>query len=88
MTVGDMTARMTAAEENGWMAFYEIAPFGDQRADLRSAQITQMVHNANSKKPKKLMEFMMFSDKPKAIGNSSDEIRNNFENMIARQGKR
>ena len=76
---------MTAAEEAQWLAYYQKSPFGDQRDDLRSAQVTQMIHNANSKKPKKLMDFMLFTDKPKPVGDTAEEIRRNFDLMVQRQ---
>ena len=30
-----------------WMAFYQIEPFGEERADLRSAIIASVIANAN-----------------------------------------
>ena len=50
------------------MAYYREDPWGDQRADLRSAQIAQILWNANCKKDKarKLTEFLMFWKKPPA----------------------
>lgn len=58
---------MTAAEETMWMAYYREQPFGDYRADVRSGQIAQLLHNSNVKKKdmKPLDEFILFKPKPK-----------------------
>lgn len=67
MLVSDLSERMTAAEETMWMAYYKEQPFGDYRADVRSAQITQILHNSNVKKKdmKKLDDFILFKPKSK-----------------------
>ena len=55
---------------------------------MRSALIAQLVHNSNSKSPKKLQDFMLFrEEKPKA-GDDAATIRKNFERLMAKQRKR
>ena len=58
---------MTAAEETMWLALYTDSPWGDERADLRSAQIAQILYNTNAKKGsgKELSAFMLFHRKTK-----------------------
>lgn len=70
MTVAELGERMSSAEFSEWMAFYNIEPFGEERADLRQALTTSAVHNSiqvQMKKPQwtKPGDFMPFSTQPK-----------------------
>ena len=85
MTVADLSQRMTALEEAHWIEYYRMEPWGEERADMRSAQVTAMIHNTNAKKPKPLSDFMLFSEKPTKRGNSAAEVRANFNRLIAGQ---
>ena len=38
---------MSSAELTEWMAFAEVEPFGEERADLRSAIVAQVIANVN-----------------------------------------
>ena len=71
-----MESRLTAREFAEWMAFYQIDPWGEQRADMRSAQLVSMLANIN-RDPKKGRvyrpdEFMLFPDQQ---GDSQAETR-------------
>lgn len=85
MTVAALSEQLTAAEEAHWIALYRQDPWGEQRDDMRSALVAQLIHNSNSKKAKKLEDFMLFKDKPKQHGVDPKAIRNSFERMIERQ---
>lgn len=68
MTVAQLLDTMSSRELSEWMAYYELEPFGDERADLRQAMTTSAVHNsiqAQTKHPKwtKPEDFMPFSEK-------------------------
>lgn len=61
-----MLSRMSSREFSEWMIYYELEPFGEERADLRQAMTTSAVHNnlqAKAKNPKytKPTDFMLFS---------------------------
>lgn len=43
----ELLARLDSRELAEWLAFYNLEPFGDVRADYRSAIIAQQVHNGN-----------------------------------------
>lgn len=45
--VGRMLRQMTAKEFLGWEQYFQLAPFGDLRADYRSASIVAMIANVN-----------------------------------------
>ena len=65
----ELSQTMLAAEEAAFMAFYREDPWGDHRADIRSAQIAQIVYNSNcgkKEKAKKLVDFLPFYKKPAA----------------------
>lgn len=52
---------MSSAEFTEWMAFYQLEPFGEERADLRSAIVATTVANAHRGKhqrPYRVEEFM------------------------------
>jgi hypothetical protein len=85
MTVAELSERLTAAEEAHWIALYRQDPWGQQRGDMRAALIAQLIHNSNSKKPKKFHEFMLFGGKAESAGDDNATIRKNFETLIARQ---
>lgn len=66
-----MLGRMSSREFSEWMAFYNIDPFGDQRADLRAAIQSSLLFNVNRGKgqsAKSVEDYMPFSEKPKSKG--------------------
>lgn len=60
-----MLARMSSRQLAEWMAYDAIDPFGEERADLRSAIVATQVSNAWFKKatPFSPMDFMPFREK-------------------------
>ena len=58
---------MTAKELSEWMAYYEVEPFGEERADYRSAMIAWVLASIYAKKghKPKIEDFMPFQDKTK-----------------------
>jgi len=52
MTREEMLERMSTEELIGWMAYYEVYPFGEQREDLRAGIMWSSFATANSD-PKK-----------------------------------
>jgi len=52
---------MDAREFAEWQAYYAIDPWGDQREDLRTAMVCQLV-SAFGGKPPPLRDFMPFAD--------------------------
>lgn len=67
---------LTAKQVNEWQQFYREDPFGDQRADLRSAIVAQRIAGAFSKKVPDLEKFMPFSDKRQT--KASEKVREFF----------
>jgi len=45
MTVAELLDRIDSKEISEWIAFYNIEPFGEERADLRSAIIASTMAN-------------------------------------------
>lgn len=88
MTVAELLDRMSSAEFSEWMAYYDLEPFGEERADFRQALTTSAVHNslqAQTKSPKwtKPGDFMPFSEKPQK--KASDGIQaGSPESMLAK----
>jgi len=61
MTVRDLLSRIDSKELTEWMAWYSVEPFGEARADLRSAIVACVIHNTQCTKKsqmKKVNDFM------------------------------
>ena len=50
----EMLDKISRQQFYEWMAYYQIQPFGDQRRDMRSAQIAASMGSGNP------MDYMMF----------------------------
>lgn len=57
-TVAELQQRMGAGEFAAWLAFYQVEPFGEMRADLRAGMLATLTANAhrNVKKRRKPFE--------------------------------
>ena len=88
LPVREMLASMGSDELTEWMAYYQLEPFGDYRADYRSGVVASTFANAHRAKdagPFKPEDFMPFLDKPKAT-QPQDETQLNvarFKGMFA-----
>ena len=60
MSVKQARQEIDSAEFSEWMAYYQLEPFGEERADLRNAQLCCLYANSKTKKGKryKLKDFM------------------------------
>ena len=47
-----MLESISNAQLNEWLAYYQIEPFGEERADYRTAQICALIEAVNTKKRK------------------------------------
>ena len=60
-----MLAALDSRELSEWQAFFRLEPWGDERADLRTAQLCCIVANALSgpgDRALELIDFMPYSD--------------------------
>jgi hypothetical protein len=80
---------MLAAEEAVFMAYYRDDPWGDHRADIRSAQIAQLLYNVNAPKGKarKITDFLLFWKKQPAPEdpNISQSVRSTFAKILGKK---
>jgi len=63
LTVREMLNKMGSDELTEWMAFYQLEPFGDFRADYRSGVIASTfanAHRAQDASPFRVEDFMPF----------------------------
>lgn len=68
MSVGQAQARIGSAEFTDWLAYYQLEPFGEERADLRHAVLCALVANIFRGKGRraKLTDFMpRFDEEPR-----------------------
>jgi len=66
LTVREMLQRVGSDELTEWMAFYQLEPFGDFRADYRSGVIASTfanAHRAQDASPFRVEDFMPFLEK-------------------------
>lgn len=71
-----MLSQMTARQFGEWMEYYGVDPFGEQRADLRSAIVAATMNNRwrnKNEEPLQPLDFMPFHRPPQQ---TPDEIRN------------
>ena len=63
MPVTEAQQRITSSEFTEWQAFYNVEPFGDQRADLRSGIVACTIGSAFSDSDTQLApsDFMPFA---------------------------
>lgn len=64
--------RMSSAEFSEWMAYAQIEPFGEERADLRMAILATIIANANRDpklrpEPFEVSDFMPNFEKPEMM---------------------
>lgn len=85
---------MPCTELAEWMAFYQIDPFGDQRADTRAAMLATVMAKlwSDDKGPEpKIEEFMLFQEKatpqPKSETRLTGKTANHIAKRIIRHGK-
>lgn len=88
MTVGELLARVTSAELTEWLAFAEVEPFGEERADLRAGIVASTVAAGYVGKGKRApgpQDFMpKFGRREKAGGRPSpEELRAKWEKVVA-----
>lgn len=78
-----MLDRMSSREFTEWLAYYELEPFGEQRADLRAALIASVIANAHrdpKKKPYKAADFLLFPEKTEP---TSEDLRSKFVSLTS-----
>lgn len=82
MSVNRAQLEITSAEFAEWMAYYNVEPFGEERADLRQAITTSVLANAHrgkGKAPYKTTDFMpKFKGKVKQTVKEMSAIFKNF----------
>lgn len=68
MSVREAQLKITSAEFSEWIAYHNIEPFGEERADIRSAIIALTIANVNRtsrQPPLKIKDFMPKFGRPK-----------------------
>ena len=51
--MAELLARISSRELTEWMQYYELEPFGEERADLHAAIVAATVANSNRRKGKR-----------------------------------
>ena len=75
-TVRELLHSMDAAELQEWVAYYELDPWTDDRADLRAGIVAATVANANSTKGKfRPRDFMVEYGRRHREPKTPDQLR-------------
>lgn len=88
-----LLARMRPTQLAEWLAFYDISPWGDERADLRSALVCEAVHQAAGSKrsdgqPISAEMFMPFRErKVVPLARKALSFLKNLPSAVKRKGK-
>lgn len=85
--VSEIDRGMSHAELVDWMAFYQIEPFGEQRDDMRAAQLTAAVLAPHSRKQQKAADFMLFPEHEQGPVLSEDDKLDLILDRAARRAK-
>lgn len=80
---------LTSWQISEWQAFYQIEPFGEERADLRAAIVASVTANANRdpkrrKRPYMPVDFMPTFERPEPA--STENMIRMVEMMNAAMG--
>lgn len=66
MSVSRLLDEFDAHELAEWMVYYGIEPWGEERADIRSANIAMLINNAHFKVKRTVWDYMVVKPpKPK-----------------------
>lgn len=76
--MGELLARISSRELSEWMAYFELDPFGQERADLRAGIVASTVANT-ARDPKKRRRQWM----PKDFMPQFDRPRQTWEQQLA-----
>lgn len=88
MTRRELLARMDSRELSEWMAYSQVEPFGEERADLRAALVAMTMANlwrGKDSKAFKLEDFVLKFGGPKEPLTPEQQLRA-FERMVGRKG--
>jgi hypothetical protein len=78
-TVSELLSSLDSQELTEWMAYYQIAPFGEFRRDLQAGVIASTsanIHRGENTKPYLPSDFLLFPDKPER---DHDEMERELE---------
>lgn len=73
--MSELSAQMPAAELAEWMAYASLEPFGEERADLRSAIVCATVANASVSAADRRRPFLPEDFLPGPFGAEAEEER-------------
>lgn len=81
MSVAQAQREIDSAEFAEWVAFYQLEPFGEERADLRAGIISSAVANYSGKinEPTRPRDFMPhFGEQPERPRQTVEEMQARF----------
>lgn len=89
MTLGELRERVSSAELTAWYAFYQLDPWGEQRADLRNAMSMRQVAAINrdpkrQPQPPKVEDFMPYLRKPEPEPLTPEQFRDKWKAQFGR----
>jgi len=80
MTVAELLSRISSRELSEWMAYYELEPFGEERADLRAGIIAATIANVNRSKKQRAFQPAQFMPK---FGGEPEKETQSWQQQLA-----
>ena len=94
MTLGipfnELGSRISAAELVLYQCYYKLEPWGEERADVRTASQTSFIANATGVTKQgggkfKTEDFMLFRQRPEAPEGEPPGLRDMFKSMVGKK---
>lgn len=86
MPVRVVLGSLSSTEIAEWMAYYQLEPWGEARADLRIGQLSAMVYNMTRPKGKREAKWQDFAYQRRRRA-TTDDVRDVFRMIAAVQGE-
>jgi len=84
MTVRELLTRCDSRELTEWLAYYQIEPWGEERADLRAAINTTVLANVNRGKSQRAYKIEDFMPDFDAAAGQAERPQQDWRDMRAR----
>lgn len=86
--MGELLGGITSAELTEWMAFAELEPFGEERADLRAGIVASTVAEVNRNPKKRKQPFTPQDFLPTFKGGAGPDEKEEGEGEAQKRGER
>lgn len=81
--MNELKATLTSAELTDWIAYFNLEPFGEERADLRAGIVASTIYNVNRGKGRAMhpIDFMPKFDDSTRVKKTPEQVWNVLESF-------